>query len=400
MKYFLSIVILFFSIANTGNSQCMQSKIASSDVRLPDEIHSGKKLQVYVTAYNIGDCDWMNGEVAMRVTIVRGPSGSAVEREELTTQGDIKMDRTEVDSKSGYGKFYYDIEGPDYAGEYILQFQLVHKGKPFGAKVQQDITVIKDYKACNMHSAIEPNDVDIPPILMAGKKYRVNISAENRGNCSWISARNKIELRVKCLSWPSGASSSEVSKIRPRDELVAIEDEEIDPKNSASFEYDLVGPSYPGVYVLEFQMVNEGSPFGAKCQKKIEVTGDPKRCDVGGTFIVTGVPSQMIYNEEHDIVVKLKNTGICPWVAASKVEIICKITAKPSGSPSQLPGLLPKTEYAVGSQPVDPDDYFEIRYEVKGPYVIGPYKMSWEVYKDGRPTGIKAEKEFKVILPK
>ena len=409
MKHKILLLALTIGFMQQVIGQCtnLNSKINNSDVHLADLIHTGKKDQVSLTVYNIGECDWRNSEVALRVTIARGPSGTTNAQEEmLTTNGDIKMDRTEVDSKTGYGKFIYEIEGPGIAGEYVLQFQLVYKhSKLFGAKVQKDITVINktlDEKDCKLLAAITSGDIKMPTKVLAGKKFPVSIIVKNTGSCDWITQTNKVELRVVCISFPS-SSNRERDKLVPGDGYVQATERQVDAGEFAEFEYNIIGPSIPGDYILQWQMTNGGAAFGAKYQKHVTVTINPADCDVQGTMDVTTFPTEMVYNKDYDVVVRVYNTGECNWTSASKVEIRCHIISKPGGNSSpQIAGLMPNNGiYPTGSDVIEPHKYFEVRYKVKGPYMPGYYKLRWELYEMGKlVSGVEDEKSGRVSVPK
>lgn len=410
MKHKIFLLVFVSCLVQFVHSQCtnLNSKINNSDVRLPDEIHTGKKAQVSLTVYNNGECDWRNSEVALRVTIARGPSGTTnAEEDKLTTGGDIKMDRTEVDSKSGYGKFIFDIIGPEKPGEYIMQFQLVYKrSKLFGAKVQKDITVINDKldeKDCKMLSAISAGDVEMPAKVQTGKELDVLVSVKNTGTCDWITQLHKIELKVMYVSFPSSASG-ERNKLVPGDGYIQATERQVDAGEFADFKYGITGPSVPGTYVLQWQMTNQGTPFGAKFQKQIIVTRDPNDCDTKGNIDVVSFPTTMIYNKQYNVVVRLYNTGKCDWTSATKIEVRCSLVNPPKGnSSSQIDGLLPNGgEFPTGSKIIKPNaEYFEIRYVIKGPYVPGSYKFRWNLYENGRAvSGIEEEKTSIVVIPK
>ena len=170
----------------------------------------------------------------------------------------------------------------------------------------------------------------------------------------------------------------------------------------ADFEYDLTGSPISGNYVLEFQLTDNGKPFGPRCQKRVEVTGDVRKCDVDASINVFSLPDQMTYNKEYPISIKVQNSGKCEWVNASRVELRCKVIKKPTGSPSQLPELVP--EYGIypiaNSSTVDPGKWVEIRLKLKGPYMPGTYELEWEIFKEGSGTGIKVKESFTVVIPK
>ena len=400
--------------AQCDNSMCtMKSDIRAVRVMgySPGKVTIGKKSQIVIEAKNSGTCSWITGTVFMRVTVVSIPSGSSAtsyQRDEMVPNEDIK-----INSKTDPGDdhpFIYDIEIDDNkkipTGKYSLKFTMVCKGKPFGEVYTDEIEVVDPSELsgpCKLAAELGATDVKIPAKVMAGKKYPVTISAKNVSNCDWEAPKQKIALKITCLSWPAGASNNEiVSFLTPGRQLLPEQTTEIRRLEMADFEYDLTGSPVAGNYVLEFQLTDNGKPFGPRCQKRVEVTGDPRKCDPDASINIFSLPSQMTYNKEYPISIKVQNSGVCEWVNASRVELRCKVVKKPTGSPSQPPVLVP--DYGIypiaNSSTVAPGKWVELRFKLKGPYMPGTYELEWELFKEGSGTGIKVKESFTVVIPK
>jgi len=419
MKHIITLVTLFSAQLQVSQAQCDNDMCTmKSDIRAvrvmgysPGKVTIGKKSQIVIEVKNSGTCSWITGMVYMRVTVASIPSGTSVssyQRDEMVPDQDIK-----INSKTDPGDdhpFIYDIEiDPKKkipAGKYSLKFTMVCKGKPFGEIYTDEIEVVDpaaDSGPCKLEAALDAADVKLPAKVMAGKRYPISITAQNRSNCEWEAPKNKIALKITCLAWPAGASNNEiVSYLTPGRLILPEQSTEILPGDAADFEYELTGSPVSGNYVLEFQLTNNGKVFGPKCQKRVEVTGDPRKCDIDASMSATGIPSEMTYNKEYPISIKIQNTGKCEWVNASRVELRCRVSQKPSNSPSQLPELVPQYGiYPIASSSViEPGKYFEVKYKLKGPYMPGTYELIWELYKDGSQTNIEIKESFKVVIPK
>ena len=121
--------------------ECTFDGNISSSVRFSEsKLLQKKKYHASITAENIGSCDWGVKEVELRVKIIRCPSGSACQRDELIPD---KWDLNE--SIRGIREkeiFIYYFEAPLYTGKFVLQYQLYYDNKPFGAPILTTIEIL------------------------------------------------------------------------------------------------------------------------------------------------------------------------------------------------------------------------------------------------------------------
>ena len=416
MKKIFTITITLFFLKQAINAQCdnqlctMKSNITSVKVMggTPGKITVGNKAQIAVSIANTGTCTWLYEVVCLRTRLVHGPSGvtlNSSQKEDIAPYADIKVHRTEAGRSLD---FQYDVnlelkDGMP-SGTYAVSFTMVCKGKPFGEVVTEEIEVVGTNKSsgpCKMQTSIQPSDISLPAKIMANKKYTVDVDVHNISDCIWDFPENKIELKVKCIAWPSGAQSGDYNDMAPDGLVQPSSTTEVKAGGTANFDYSITSGNYPGLYTLEYQLFDKGKPVGARCQKKVEIVGDPKRCETKASIEVSSFPSEMVFNKEYSIVVYARNNGVCDWVAASRIELRCTVTEKPSGSPSKLADLVPNEGiFPLGSRIIKPGEEFELRYKVKGPYMPGTYDLTWVLFKEGHNEGIFAEKSFKVVVPK
>ncbi|MDZ4795472.1 MAG: hypothetical protein SGI83_14420 [Bacteroidota bacterium] len=416
MKKVIFVALILILLNNGVDGQCdnklctMKSNITSVKVlgATPGKVTIGKKAQIYIIVANKGTCAWQSEVVSLRVRLVHGPSGVSLnssQKEDIAPYGDMKVYLTEAGRALAY-TYEVNLNMKDRmpSGIYALSFTLVCMGKPFGEVITEEIEVEgvgKSTGVCKMESQILGSDVSLPSKIMANKKYNVDVNAHNLSSCVWDSPENKIELRVKCIAWPSGAQSADYRNMQPDGLLPLSSAVEVNPGGIANFEYSIISGNYPGTYTFEYQLYDKGKPFGVKGLKKVEIVGDPKRCDTEARIEVSSFPSEMVFNKEYSIVVYARNNGVCDWVAASRIELRCTVTQKAPGSPTKLSDLLPNEGiFPLGSKIIKPGEEFELRYKVKGPYMPGTYELTWSLFKDGHNEGIYADKTFKVVVPK
>lgn len=134
-----ALVFIFVGTFSAAGQTCeMDATIGSSGVDIPDRIVPARKYNVRVSVENSGTCAWeTSSRVRLSIKIVRGPSGSSMQRDELTPIVELKQ-------KVPPGKsnvFYYEIEGPYYLGNYTLEWIMTVNNKPFGSEARRTIEV-------------------------------------------------------------------------------------------------------------------------------------------------------------------------------------------------------------------------------------------------------------------
>lgn len=130
--------LLAAAAANAQSCQ-MDATITTSGVTIPAKINPAKEYPVRVTVENSGTCSWDAGsKIRLSIKIVRGPSGTAMQRDELTPIVELKY---KIDPGKSH-TFNYDIEGPYYLGRYTLEWIMTINNKPFGNEVEKQIEVV------------------------------------------------------------------------------------------------------------------------------------------------------------------------------------------------------------------------------------------------------------------
>ena len=126
----------------TKTCECtLDANISSTITFNNSKLIMEKSYQAYISAENKGTCGWDDGEIELRVKIIRCPSGSACQRDELIPS---KWDTNKDYINSGQtGRFIHYFEAPAWNGKFVLQYQLYYKGKPFGDPVLKTIEILQ-----------------------------------------------------------------------------------------------------------------------------------------------------------------------------------------------------------------------------------------------------------------
>lgn len=136
---FLLGTIFLLSQPTKAQSCEMDAQIRPSDVSIPNQIVVNKTYRVQVTVVNNGTCNWETSSgIRLSIKILRGPSGSAAQRDELTPIVELKY---KIKPNQRH-EFEYEITGPYYLGNYTLEWKMVQHNKPFGDVVTRQITVV------------------------------------------------------------------------------------------------------------------------------------------------------------------------------------------------------------------------------------------------------------------
>ncbi len=410
-------LLLISTLAYGANAQCntdmcdLNGRFSTSNIRVlgqtPGKITVGKKAQISITAENTGTCKWTSGCVFMRVTLVGLPSGASSmgssQREELVPSGDLKIGDPVDRGKSETFVYDISIDAPSASkpvfptGEYTLEFVLVNKGKPFGPKVRAQVEVTSTGTKCTEDAELYDRNIEMPDKMNPNDKETVTVTVKNSGTCSWNS--DDMKLRVKYVSLPPGSTIIR-DKFVPGDGYLDLDNETTEAGKTASFRYNIVAPKLAGTYILEWQMLSKGKPFGSKCQKRINVVEDLKDCAMECRYTTTGFQGQKIMGKTQDITIKVENYSECDW-AASAVEIRFKLNIKPSGSTVQIRDLVPGNGTIVISKNIPKGGYINLNWDMKIPYKDGNYQITWQAYdKQGKAFGQPHREDFKIIAPK
>lgn len=104
-----------------------------------EEIRSStSSCRISVQIENSGTADWDSGNFRLVGRVVRGPSGSPVQRDELA------HDNTKVSLEARRRDYFtYVVEGTPYVGRYEIEWCMAKSNGRFGDCMQREITVVR-----------------------------------------------------------------------------------------------------------------------------------------------------------------------------------------------------------------------------------------------------------------
>lgn len=115
------------------------AQLRSSDIDIPATIRTGQDYEVRVKVKNVGTTTWQPRQYFLKIRIVRGPSGSSTQRDELAPYVELKNPV----APGEWHTFHYRIEGPSYVGTYQLEWVMSNGRDEFGDDVREQIRVIQ-----------------------------------------------------------------------------------------------------------------------------------------------------------------------------------------------------------------------------------------------------------------
>jgi len=223
----------------------------------PQNMDRGLSYPGSVTFRNAGTTTWRAGD-GYRLGQAQGNSSSHFGIGELAVPYDVPPGAT--------AQFSFNATAPMAIGDYLVQWQMNRNGARFGTTSGTQTIVVGG----KFNSAMS-YEQDVPTTMVAGRSYKVKYRFRNGGNTTWSAAAG-----YSLGSWnPANNSTWGVGRVPVKD-LVS-------GGIGTLFEFNVVAPSLPGTYSLQWRMVEEG----------VEWFGEPTP-DV--QVVVTGPPSEVIGN--------------------------------------------------------------------------------------------------------
>ncbi len=131
---------LYFAPVKSASQGRDDAELRDNYVQMPARIQENKKAKVTVRVKNNGETVWSGkGKYTLKVFIVRGPSGSPAQSEDLAPYIELKDDVSPRETHY----FTYEIEGPNYTGTYDIEFSMANNNKRFGETAHATIQVYR-----------------------------------------------------------------------------------------------------------------------------------------------------------------------------------------------------------------------------------------------------------------
>jgi len=163
---------------------------------------------------------------------------------------------------------YFNVDMPRSTGKYDVFITISDDSHNLTRSFKQSIDVVDNLDDSISSSSLHAEYLDsiIPSTVPAGSKFRVSVNALNDGHSLWwskVATAEPIGAVYIGNRWFQDGKESWISErsLLPSD---------VSPGQNTTVEMEISAPPYPGDYVLELDLVNEGITwFGQQCVKTI-----------------------------------------------------------------------------------------------------------------------------------
>lgn len=163
---------------------------------------------------------------------------------------------------------YFNVGTPESTGKYDLFIAITDDSQNLTRSFKHSIDVVDDLDDSISSSSVHAEYLDpkIPSTVPAGSIFRVSVNALNDGYSLWrskVSTPEPIGTVYLGSRWIQDGNEPWISER-------ALLPSDISPGQNTTVEMEISAPPYPGDYVLELDLVNEGITwFGPQCVKTI-----------------------------------------------------------------------------------------------------------------------------------
>ncbi len=233
-------------------------------VSIPNIVQKGKNYRSSAIFFNYGNADYISEPYEnIEISIKFSSNQSTYDLGPLTSMLPLIL----ASQSSTYVSF--NVEMPKTTGMYDLFITISDESQNITRYFKYAIQVV-DYLDDSISSNsvhAEYLDYDIPSTVSTGSKFRVSVNALNDGHVLW---QSKVST-----SRPNGTVYLGSRWLQDDNELWISErsslPSDISPGQNATVEMIISAPPYPGHYVLELDLVNEGITwFGWQSVKTIQ----------------------------------------------------------------------------------------------------------------------------------
>jgi hypothetical protein len=269
---------------------------------------------------------------------------SATMREDEVEPGDIASFAFQAESGMESGLAHFDVSPRFNGREKVLNYI------DLGVYVEEPIV------------AFDVEEEDLDTTLKSGEETTVTIVLENEGNFTWTdSGSNKVQLKR------SGSSSLTSSNT-----LATLKEDEVEPGEEGTFEFEIQAPRSSGTYSLYYYPDVDGVDTNASAYLRVTVTGSSSSSSSSSSsadVLDSSEDLNFMPGESRFIWIQIENTGTAKWDTRGD-DAITLVFETPNGldvgdpyftTSSISPGVAAKVYFKV-TAPEEEDNYtIEIR---------------------------------------
>ena len=274
--------------------------VATYQAAPPQTAGAGTTIQVPVTVTNLGTDPWS----------ATGPNPVNLAYHWTDTAAKTVLwdgSRTALGADVAVGAsrpVTASITLPALPGTYLLQLALVQEGVAWlNPSVSYGVTAMPAFNALF-------GVVSLPPLLLNGTTYAVNVPVTNRGTALWNAAgQNLVDLSYhwtdaagKVVVWDGARSPLAADLAAGATAIVAAK---------------VATPADPGTYTLTFDLVREGVAwFGSLGGTPLQLTAGVMPATFAATYSLSATSTALL-GESRTLAVSVTNSGNVPWVSGS-----------------------------------------------------------------------------------
>lgn len=271
--FIISLQFLFISVIKAQETNSgFENNSKFVNQFFPSEMDTGKKYTVWISFKNTGKSVWSSENLSkdeqFKLSFVNEESGGTNK-----TFGDFSNVLLRKNINPGEtAAIEFEITAPAVPGNYESQWRMM-KGDEFFGDASEKVTVnvsgnTKIEKTVgNAETLTSDEDIKenipfsssvfekqtIAKLMKCSFKSAISVTMTNNGNTVWkadsfylIPVDDKLQ---PMSSHPLGIGNIKLSK-------------DVDPGASVTFKFQIIAPSQPGNYILQFGMAENGKVFG------------------------------------------------------------------------------------------------------------------------------------------
>jgi len=250
-----------FAAEQPGQSEAAPARNVEYRVKfisqvVPTEMEGAKEYTLVVQYKNLGPNTW-SGSENIQLGLVDSPDRQNWGTVRGTLDRDATVRRDEV------GTFRATVRAPRKGGTYTLQWQLRSGAGPFGEPTPKSKVTVLDAISANVAEFVSQTVPGMKKageyftVLERGTVYPITLTFKNNGSVAWT--MNKVRLV---------SQSPTQNIIWAIDQVDLRPNETVDPGEMKSFTFKIITPSRPGIYPLQWQLMDDaGAVFGTPTDK-------------------------------------------------------------------------------------------------------------------------------------
>ena len=232
-------------------------------VSIPNIVQKEEIYRSSAIFFNYGSVDYITEPYEnIEVSVQFSSNQSTYDRDSLTSM----LPLTLVSQSPTY--VFFNVGSPKETGKYDLFITINDDSQNLTKHFKHSIHVVDELYDSISSSSVHAEylDYNIPSTIPAGSIFRVSVNALNDGNSLWLSkfpTPEPIGAVYLGSRWLQDDNESWISER-------AILPSDVSPGQNTTIEMEISAPLFPGYYVLELDLVNEGITwFGQQCVETI-----------------------------------------------------------------------------------------------------------------------------------